>query len=104
MKARKGSGAWAGARGEEETGTETGRVAGRVAGTEAGTVAGGEEGPAGRVGERSVNRVVTGESKAGSKEERPGGGAAISESSLRPSECRVFFEAWTCAGLSPGES
>ena len=77
MKARKGSGAWAGARGEEETGTETGRVAGRVAevGTVAGTVAGGEGvGPAGRVEERSVKRVVTGESIVESKEERPGGG------------------------------
>ena len=83
VKARKGSGAWMGARGEEETGIETGRVAGRVAeiGTVAGTVAGGEGGgPAGRVGERSVKRVVTGESIGESEEERPGEGAAISES------------------------
>ena len=75
VKARKGSGTWAPARGEEETGTETGRVAGRVAGTVAGTVPRGEGGPAGRVGERSVNKVVTGDSAAGSTEERPGGGA-----------------------------
>ena len=83
VKARKGSGAWMGARGEEETGIETGRVAGRVAeiGTVAGTVAGGEGGgPARRGGERSGKREVTGESTGESEARGTVEGADISES------------------------